>query len=102
MDQEIQDQIQDQTQTSAPSRKERYEFRITRQLLAHVEARAGREGVSRAEIVTRAIEAYLEVPNGTPATKTAPGLIDKIEQLKAELAIPLENREKNHVETPDS
>lgn len=96
------DQTQDQTQTENPSRKERYEFRITRELLAQVEARAGREGVSRAEVVTRAIEAYLEVPNGTPATRTAPGLIDKIEQLKAELATPFKDREENRVETPDS
>lgn len=64
----------------SPSRKERFEFRITRELLTKVEAQAGREGVSRAEIVTRAVEAYLA---------SSGDLIGKIEKLKTML------REKN-------
>lgn len=62
-------------------RKERFEFRISRELLAKVEARAGREGVSRAEIVTRAIETYLLADPSVNYTS----LIDKIENLKTML-----------------
>jgi metal-responsive CopG/Arc/MetJ family transcriptional regulator len=62
-------------------RKERFEFRISRELLAKVEARAEREGVSRAEIVTRAIESYLLAGPSENCTS----LTDKIENLKTML-----------------
>lgn len=80
----------------SPSRKERFEFRITRELLAKVEARAGREGVSRAEIVTRAIEAYLAPED---LGKVCQNLSNKIEKLKTML---LEENQSQTTEIRDS
>lgn len=66
------------------ARKERFELRISTELLDKLNKQAGREGISRSEVVTRAIETYLAPGSiGEICSK----LTGKIEALKEMLDV---------------